>query len=383
MNVLIIDPRTGIGGDMLAGALISLGVNVSLAIQILEEFGEIHIKRLPEGIKIETVPKLDHLTMDEALEIIEKSCERLNIKGVFRDFALKAIKILFEAEENAHKTFNIGTLAHLHEASDVIIDTILVAFSLQYINPSEIYCLYPVYYGGGTVRFSHGVFEAPAPATRYIIRKYNILVEKGPVATELLTPTGAALLAALDPLYVHRKDCRKNFEIWATGRGLGTKELPIPNVLSVYLARKREGIFLEKIVELETNIDDVSPEIIGDIFRDIPEALDIHVIPIICKKNRPGYLLRIWCYEEDEKTIVEKLFKLIGTLGIRRYVVERYVKPRWVKVKKIKIGDKEFRIRFKNSKPEHEDLVKIAHETGLSVLELERMILSGDIEVLE
>ena|GEM_PF-639372 len=380
--VLVIDPRTGLAGDMFIGALIDLGVDVFSIIDTFSEIAEININRETEGVQVKVIPKFDELSFNEALDLLKRICDLLSMNEKFKQLAIRIVKILFEAEEWAHKEYKIGHPGALHEASDIIVDASLSAYALQQLRASEIYCLYPVYYGGGVVHFSHGVFEVPAPATRYIISKYNIPAEKGPVDTELLTPTGAAILAALQPLYLHRLDLRKNFEIISSGKGRGAKKLPIPNVLRVYLAKKRGEVFLEKVIELETNLDDVSPEVIGDLFSSIPEALDIQVIPVIGKKNRPAYLLRIWCYEEDEKEVVNEIFRLTGTLGIRRYVIERYVRPRWVKVKKIRVRGKEFIIRFKDSKPEHEDLLRISREIGLSVVELERMILSGDIEVV-
>ena len=276
----------------------------------------------------------------------------------------------------------MGDEDELHEAADVLIDAILVAHALQQLNVSKIYCLSPVYVGKGIIRFSHGVFDVPAPATRYIINEYNIPIEHGPVEGELLTPTGAAILAALNPTYIPRIDYRKNFETIKEGHGLGHLKLEIPNVLKVYLARKRESIFLEEIIELETNLDDISPEILGNIFEELTEALDIQILHGIGKKNRPVFVLRIWCYKEDERSVVNKIFKLTGTLGIRRYVIRRYVKPRWYNYKRIKVGEKIFVIRFKDGKPEFEDLKRIAKELKISVLELQRKLLSGEIKLV-
>ncbi len=381
--VLVLDPQTGMAGDMFIAALVSLGIDVADAIRKLNEIADIAVRYESDGVIIDTKPRIHDARHDLILSLTEKYANILNLKENFKEMALQIVKILINAEKKVHEIFRIGHGDRLHEAADVIVDALLSAFALQKLNIREVYCLSPVYIGGGIVRFSHGVFDVPAPATRFIINEYNIPVEKGPVNEELLTPTGAAILAALNPVYIPRRDYRKNFEEIKRGQGLGHKKIGIPNVLKVYLAKKRENIFREKIVQLETNLDDISPEILATIFNELPKALDIQIVEGIGKKNRPTFIVKIWCYPEDEETIVKKLFKVTGTLGIRRYEVERYVKPRWVCLKKVRIGDKTFVIRFKGNKPEFSDLLNISKKTGLSVLEIQRKILSGEIKVIE
>lgn len=376
MVVLIIDPRTGLSGDMFIGAMINLGVDVKPALDFINEIGKISIMEYEDGIRVTTETKLHHLTMDEALRWIRKASDEGVLGPYGVNIATKIIEVINEAEQHAHKEFKIGHSGKLHEASDILIDSILSAYSLEKLKINEIYCLEPVYVGSGVVRFSHGVFEVPAPATRYIIDKYGIPTEKGPYSAELLTPTGAAILAALDPIFLDRRDLNKNFITIATSKGYGSHKFPSGNYLRLFLAKKRTKIFMEEIVEIETNIDDVTPELIGDLFDSLRDALDMHIINVLGKKNRPAYLVRVWCRKEDEKKLVEDLFKLTGTLGIRRRIVQRYVRPRWIDIRTISIGGTMYKIRIKEGKPEFRDLKKISEETGLSINRLYELLMN-------
>lgn len=378
MISLIINPRTGVSGDMFIGALIGLGINITPAKEFLEGLADIEVSELKRGYRVQITTKLHHLDIQQALEYIDKArSENILLENGYR-IARKIIEVLYEAEENVHRKLNIGHKGKLHEASDIIIDAIISAFGLQQLKINEIYCIEPVYTGFGVIKFSHGIFEVPAPATRYIIEKYDIPIEKGNYDTELLTPTGAAILAAIDPIFIDKRDFKKFFEPISTGVGYGSKKLREGNYLELHLARKKDSMFIEEIVELETNLDDVTPEIIGNIFDSIRDALDIQIIGTIGKKNRPSIILKVWCYKDDERDIVNRMFRATGTLGIRRKEVERYVKPRDFLVRKVRIGNNIFRVRFKGGKPEFRDLKRISERTGLEVLEIYKLLMSGD-----
>jgi len=372
-EVLVIDPYMGAAGDMFVGALAGLGVDFSKPIEALSDVGTVEIHKVNYGYRVSTQSHLSELDTEEVLDIMSKIMEKVPIVDPYREFALRALRILIEAEKWAHRTFRIGEGGHLHEISDIVIDLILVAYGLQILEAKKIYCLYPIMVGEGIIRFSHGVFEVPAPATRWIIDNYMLPTKRGPYDVELLTPTGAAIIAALQPIFVDRRDLEKNFIIESIGVGLGHRKLPELNALKIYVATERKEPFLEEIVELETTIDDIAPEYLSYIYGFL-DAYEITITPAIGKKNRLAMILRVLCSEEKEKECVEKIFRATGTLGIRRKVVRRYVRPRRYEVRHIIVDGHEFRVIFKEGKPEYSQILRIAKKMHLTPLEVLRKL---------
>lgn len=372
-RALIVDPYMGAAGDMFIGALVGLGVDFSEALELLSDVGDVVIDRAPEGYRVSTHPKIIELGFEDARNLVNSIARSLGLEEFYRDFAVSALNILVDAETWAHETFGIGKATHLHEASDIVLDLILTAYGLQKLGIKKIYCLYPIRVGGGIIRFSHGVFEAPAPATRWIIDRYMLPTKKGPYNAELLTPTGAAIIAALQPVFMDRRDLNKNFLIEKVGVGLGHKELPELNSLKIYVGLERNRSYIEEVVELETTIDDVAPEYISYIY-DALEAHEVTIIPAVGKKNRLTMILRVLCPKDRENECVEKIFRVTGTLGIRRRVIERYVRPRRYKMREIVIEGHVFRVIFKEGKPEFFQILEISKRTGLTPLEILRRI---------
>ena len=247
MKQLVIDPQMGMAGDMLCSALLSLGVPQKEMLLIMEEAAETiggavvtAKKQTHQGLKgIILEVKCEKLPPSTKSSLIEKAliriCQRKKLARSYREFAHRSLKILIQAESQAHKqiakehTQINQAHSHLHEAQDIIIDIAgsawgLAALSLPLHN---VICLAPLRTGSGTIVFSHGRFNVPAPATRVIINKYNIPTEPGPVARELFTPTGAALLAALSPTYMDRKKWPSLKKDIPCGVGFGTKKYKV------------------------------------------------------------------------------------------------------------------------------------------------------------
>jgi uncharacterized protein (DUF111 family) len=262
MRKLIIDPQYGMSGDMLSAALIDLGAKRETMIAAMVDAAQViggasvsvrDISRLDKkGIILDitltgTEPDID---ASELYTHLEDALLRLGVRDGYYDFALRALDILSHAEFEAHQhNMHHAPVSHneelhgvhLHEAKDIIIDLVGATIGLQEleIDLENAICLSPIMTGGGKIRFSHGETNAPAPATASIISSYALPVKHGPVERELFTPTGAAIVASLNPLFEERSgfDMQKKQPLTG-GIGFGTLDLAsshkIPNALFVY-----------------------------------------------------------------------------------------------------------------------------------------------------
>jgi pyridinium-3,5-bisthiocarboxylic acid mononucleotide nickel chelatase len=245
---LTIDPVAGMAGDMFIAALINAGAREEAVLAIASRAGsllgraEISLDTISpdgkQGARLRTSYTHDRAGVSAVL--IEKKLAQICVEFAFspqeKEFAGRAFDILCEAEAGAHEKLDGHDHhhlphgggkehVHLHEAQDILVDICGAAraLTLLAIDPAGVTCLAPVCYGGGTVTFSHGTFPVPAPAVKEIIDRYRLPVSTGPVPRELLTPTGAALLAALRPRYVERNQAGDPYPPDAVpGLGLGT-----------------------------------------------------------------------------------------------------------------------------------------------------------------
>ncbi len=249
---LVIDGSGGFAGDMFTAALINAGAEFNIVRKNMEKCGsrlgsiKVESGNSPDGssqLSISLAAKHDHIGADHIRKMLHESFDDINSQPVYREFGKKVLDILIEAEDEAHKMNVFEKLKHhhghshngtiLHEAQDIIIDIIgaVTGMELLGITPSAA-LITPVKTGDGKVEFSHGILDIPAPATRVILDNYNIEWEKGPVDTELCTPTGASLLAAL--IENNFKPDMDRTKISGEGLSRGSKILPIPP-LKIYL----------------------------------------------------------------------------------------------------------------------------------------------------
>lgn len=269
---------------------------------------------------------------------------------------------------------------HFHEvgAIDSIVDIVGAAICLDYLQVDKVLAS-PVQVGGGFVRCAHGLIPVPAPATVEILK--GIPVKSGLVPFETTTPTGAAILAAVVDEFTDKTD----FTMDAVGYGLGTRELEIPNVLRVYLGRteeKREpspGPIL-----LETNIDDMNPELYGYVEEQLfaRGASDVFKTPIIMKKGRPAVKLSVLVSPKREKEVLEVIFKETTSLGVRKFPVDKVMLERAFVKHSTRYGE----VTIKNSyyegklvkyKPEYEDCKRLAEENGVPISKIYREIYTS------
>ena len=317
-----------------------------------------------------------HRGMREICQIIEAS----KMTDGARRTALAIFEILAEAEAKAH---NVPIEeVHFHEvgAVDSIVDIVSAAVCLDNLGITEV--IVPVLYEGtGTIRCQHGILPVPVPAVTNIVQQYGLELKITPVSGELVTPTGAAIVAAV------RTSCKlpENFTIEKTGMGAGKRNYECPGILRAMLINTEvsDSDHSDHIYKLETNIDDCSGEILGFVMERLFEAgaRDVHYTPVYMKKNRPAWLLTVICKEEDIQGMEALIFAETTSIGIRRVRMERTILPR----KKIKVmipfGEVEVKIcgpeGAQKCYPEYESLAKICRKTGISYSEAYQMAVEA------
>jgi len=398
----------GVSGDMIVGALLDLGANplkVAEAMKSVQGFMKgcknvevtirdvtrrgIHAKKV--DVKAEEAPEI---TGAELIDTTLGCIENLKLSVEAKRFASDSINTLINAEAKVHgKSINE---VHLHEAGlvDTPAEIIGAAVALEDLNvfDTKVYST-PIAVGGGLFKFSHGTVSSPAPATIEILRSKGLPMIGGPIEFELATPTGASLLVNLAQEVIRFYPLMKPT---AMGYGAGTKDfVEMPNILRITLGESLDYQLLkDEISVLETNLDDVTGEIIGHtIDRLLQEgARDVSVIPMFTKKSRPGQILKII----TDKTAVERLSRVLieetGTLGVRVYPCERHILNRESMSVDILIDDmKEFvnvkvardgRGEIVHIKPEYDDVKRVAEKTSKPLREITELVKMKAREVL-
>jgi hypothetical protein len=293
---------------------------------------------------------------------------------------------MFERVGHAEAAIHGKTLEeiHFHEvgALDSILDIVGAAVAIELLGITHITAAIPVD-GHGSIECAHGIFPVPAPATLKILADHPI--KQIDVASELITPTGAAILAELVSAFGPMGDAT----ILKTGYGLGTRELPgRPNVLRLVLCEASQknapdhAFETDRISLLETNIDDITGERLGHVASALMDAgaLDVTVIPVLMKKGRPGHQLQIMCSPDRASALAEQLMRTTGSLGIRIHQVDRWKLSRQVETVSTPYGD----IRVKTGslagsvitrKPEADDILTASRKHGVSEDEVIRNAL--------
>ena len=362
--VVIIDSQVaGISGDMLLSALINIGAKKSKIID------GIHIaENYLSGSKIQKIDfektvrhgiEATQLLLDikentherkgiEIQECIMLASDKIDLSEKAKVFARESIRSLINAESKIHGE-HIESV-HFHEASsiDTIVDIIGIAIALDDLNffAEEIIST-PVAVGGGTLSFSHGIVSNPASAILEIFRNTNIVISGGQVKDEMTTPTGASLLVNLT------KNCSEfypSMRVKSIGYGAGKKNFEgFANVLKIVRGEKTDQFKQDSVQILETNVDDVSGEVLGHLIDKIMSsgAKDITVSPAITKKGRPTHLVSIICDTESINGILNTLVSETGTLGVRIRNSSRYVVPRVIVTVPVVIHGKNFAVKCK------------------------------------
>ncbi|MEM4216480.1 MAG: nickel pincer cofactor biosynthesis protein LarC [Candidatus Methanomethylicaceae archaeon] len=294
----------------------------------------------------------------DLVEAVKLASSRVGLSGWGVTTATKAAELILEAEKEVHGE---GTLHELGEI-DTIVDIVgtIKAFEELGLEGAEFFTM-PLRVGSGHIESEHGTLPIPAPATLQIARKGNVPILLSPESHEYTTPTGAALIAAL----TSGKVAPPAFRVKRIGLGIGSLKLDLPNITRVIIGESN-GL-IERVCVVETNVDDVSGEILGWLFDRLKGvAEDISFVPIFMKKSRPGFSVRVVVKPELKEEAVRVLMEETGTLGVKVFKCERVKADRELSEETVRIGCTEYKVRVKKSKapwrlkPEFDDLKKIA-----------------------
>jgi uncharacterized protein (TIGR00299 family) protein len=432
MRMLAFDGRMGASGDMILAALLAAGADpdalapVKDALDVAYRIGEVE----KNGIAARRVDVLvahnggtdghdhshehdhshddhghghDHSHDDHdhaegrgprrSYEEVIGIVEGMSLPERVEADARTIFRTLGEAEAAVHGTDLDAT--HFHEvgADDAIADIAGAALLLDDLGLDRVVTT-PLATGGGAVSMSHGTYPVPTPAVVEIAEAADWSLRGGPVEAELLTPTGAAILAHC----AEGVDSLPALHVEASGYGAGGYDFPEhPNVLRATVGEGEGGLRREEIAVLETNLDDATPEALGGLQQTLAAAgaLDVSVVPTTMKKSRPGHLVTVVAKPEDERRVARRLAEETGTLGVRTAGARhRWVADRTIETAPIEIGETAFEVAVKvasaggavyDVSAEFDDALAVAEETGCPVREVMRRAeaavrSSGDAE---
>jgi uncharacterized protein (TIGR00299 family) protein len=306
------------------------------------------------------------------LSTILKIIEGARLTDTVKSRAARIFTRLAEAEARVH---NIAVeKVHFHEvgAMDAIIDVIGACIGFELLGV-ERFVASPLHVGSGMVEMAHGKFPVPPPAVVELLREVPTYATD--IQGELLTPTGAAIISTVCESYGAMPAMRVN----ATGYGAGKREYErFPNVLRVMIGETEGEAADEKLLIVETNLDDVSPQIVGHVMERAFErgALDCYFTPVQMKKNRPGVLVSILCRPADRESIYQLLFDETTTLGVRSYEVSRRALARESKLVETEFGAIRVKVaskdgRIVNATPEFDDCRAAARKCDAPLRDVE------------
>ena len=313
----------------------------------------------------------EHRNLGDILHIIEHTELNENAKNL----AAKIFRIVAVAESKAHGA--ALEEVHFHEigAVDSIVDIVAFAFCFDDLGIERVF-IPSLTEGTGEIRCQHGILPIPVPAVVNIVQEYGISLKITDTKAELVTPTGAAIAAAV------RTDetLPKEFKITRTGLGAGKRNYEKPSILRAFLIEvSEETTAAEKnkepaneVMKLEANIDDSTGEELGFAMEQLFEAgaLDVFYTPCFMKKNRPAYMLTVLCKNEDREKMEEIIFNQTTTIGIRRTRTERSVLERETLLIDTPYGEVRIKLIQHNNRkrfaPEYEDVAGISRRTGIS-----------------
>ena len=365
MNAILFDPFCGASGDMTIGALIDLGADAGKIRNAMQCAANIDIevsrsnKRgiLACSVRVST-RKEGSLAFPEILDRIRS----LDITPAVIEDAISVFNILGKAEARIHGT-TLEEL-HFHELGqeDAIADITgaCTAFHDLGLKGYRIYCT-PVSVGMGFIEFSHGKFPVPAPAALEILKEYSLPWQIGPVEGELLTPTGAALLAH----FVNEKGACPAMKAQKIGYGAGSKDLPVPNVLRVIKGEIDDALISDRIEMLETNVDDVTGQVLGNLIEELLKsgAKDVSIIPATMKKGRSGHIIQVIAKPGDSSGLARKIIEETGSLGVRIIPIKhRLIAQREIDKVPVILNGKEFQIGVKIARDSRGVLLNISAE---------------------
>lgn len=412
---------TGISGDMCLGALVHAGVPIDYLKEKLELLGigaEYELKaesvrrqgQLATKVSVNLTQQNSdnhdhehehkhehehhhhssttrHLSQIEAIILQAKLPQQVEI------WSLAIFRKLAQAESDVHG-IPIEEV-HFHEvgATDAIVDIVGTCLGLDWLNIEQFYCS-PLPTGGGTVWAAHGQLPVPVPAVLKLFEMGKVPVYSNGIERELVTPTGAAIAVTLAQGFGEPPA----LSIQTIGLGAGSRDLPIPNILRLWIGEQHQSLdsdifstvnteiqtIAETISVLQTQIDDLSPQVIAYTFELLFQAgaIDVFSQPITMKKSRLGVLLTVICHPEHRQVCEAILFRETTTLGIRHTIQNRSILKRDIQTVETQYGAVRVKVGFSGKKitnvqPEYEDCAKLAKQHKVSWLEVHRLALQS------
>jgi uncharacterized protein (TIGR00299 family) protein len=382
MRIVYFDTISGVSGDMTLGAFVSAGVSLD---ELSAEIGKLNLRGVElEASRIQrngiTAVKLDvvltaaqagHRNLRDIYTIIDES----SLSGRVKENAKKIFMEVAKAEAAVHNS--TVEKIHFHEvgALDSIVDIVGAAICFEKVGMQAVYSS-PVKLGsGGFVDTQHGKLPIPGPAAVEILRGYPTVLTDIPF--ELTTPTGAAIVKAMSSGVLSME----RFTVGTIGYGAGTREIPqTPNLLRIMIGESMPDFEHEEMVVVETNIDDMNPEIYPFVIEQLlaTGAHDAYLVPLIMKKGRPGILLSAMVTRSKLETVLGVIFSQTTTLGVRIQPIER---------RKLQRSSREIHTQLGNVKakvvvyggverlvPEHEECKRLAIEKNIPLLEVYKIL---------
>lgn len=390
MKIAYFDCSAGISGDMCLGAIVDAGVPLKRI--------ENGLKALPiKGYRLEAkkvkragiaATKVDVIVQKSSAsgggksqkseskkwKDIERIIRISSLSDDIKEKGLKIFKTLFEVEGRVHGTQYNKT--HLHElgAVDCIIDIFGTLIGLDLLGIDKVYSS-ALNLGSGSVITEHGRLPVPAPATAEILK--GIPVYSSDIPFELTTPTGAAIVRGIADDYI-RIPLMKILKI---GYGAGQRDIKaFPNILRIFLGEDvsiSNSRRMQKITVIETNIDDMNPQLYEHIMERLFDAgvLDVYLSQVIMKKGRPGVILTVLCQESKRADIINILFRETTTIGLRFYEASRVVLERELREVETPLGKIKVKISIMNDgtvkfNPEYEDCKRISKKCKIPLIKV-------------
>lgn len=400
MRIAYFDAIGGAAGDMILGSLLDAGLPLAdlegeLAKLSLSGYS---LRREParKGAIVATqfhvdidAPDHDHhdhgahdahhgRSLTRIVDVISASALPARVK----DRAVQVFQNLGEAEARIHGV--ALDEVHFHEvgAVDSIVDIVGACIALDLLGIERVFAS-PLPVGSGTVQTQHGLFPVPAPATLELLARAQVPIIADSVHAEQVTPTGAAILTSLATFE------RPAMTLDRVGYGAGQADLAIPNVLRVWLGETAGGK-QERLTVLETNIDDMNPELYGPVLQRLLDrgALDAYLTPIVMKKGRPGTQIGVLCRPSDRQHLSELLLCETTTMGVRWYEVERCAAARSVEEVETAYGAVAVTVKWLDGRPaaavpEFEDCRRLAESAGVPVLNVYAAAAAAGQHVLD
>ena len=382
MKTLYFDCFAGASGDMILSAMVAAGVDPSVLTEQLSRLNvtgfSVNFETVTRSglsasyARVETTDEHKHRHLSDIKQIIESS----SVSDAAKKLSIEIFTRLAEAEAKVHN--EPVEHVHFHEvgALDAIVDIVGAAICFDLLKIDRFVCS-PLHVGSGTIQMAHGRFPVPPPAVAELLK--GVPFYSTDIEGELLTPTGAAIITTVCKEFGPIPQLITN----ATGYGAGTRQYKdFPNVLRVLVGEtKTDTAADERLCMIETNIDDVSPQVLGHVMDRAFElgALDCYFTPVQMKKNRPGVLLSILCAPDRKEQLTELLFKETTTLGVRSYEVERRALRRSSKRVETQYGPIDVKVahlngHVVNQMPEFEQVRAAATKAGVPLKIVEEAV---------